>query len=132
VVIASPCTVPWESMRGDEGKRFCSQCRLHVYDVSRLPRAEAEPLVRRPEGACLRLYRRPDGTVLTQDCGPLRASGSRRRGALRAALASVLALVGLGGCRTVTPQPTMGVVLPPPEAQPPPPEPTPPPPKDAR
>ena len=68
--IASPCEVPWESMQGGDHVRFCGQCAKNVYDVSRMPRAEAEALVRRSEGGrlCLRLARRADGTVLTDDC----------------------------------------------------------------
>lgn len=67
--IPNPCTVPWESMQGDDKVRFCGECRLHVYNLSEMTRDAAEELVRTREGQlCVRFYRRPDGTVLTQSC----------------------------------------------------------------
>jgi hypothetical protein len=67
--VASPCPVSWESMTGDERKRFCRQCNLHVYNLSDMPREEAEAFISKAEGrTCVRFYRREDGTVLTRDC----------------------------------------------------------------
>jgi len=67
--IASPCTVPWTDMKGDDKVRHCDHCRLHVYNLSAMTRADAERLVNEREGrTCVLLYRRADGTVLTQDC----------------------------------------------------------------
>ena len=122
VRIATPCHVSWESMTGDERKRFCGACKLDVYDLSGLTRAEAEALVfgRAAAGqrTCVRLWRRADGTVLTQDCPPARglgrgwgsggeAPGNRdlarvRRRVARMGLAlgaMLLALVGASGAR---------------------------------
>jgi hypothetical protein len=67
--IASPCKVDWNSMTGDERIRACAQCRLNVYNLSEMTRAEAEHLIIEKEGRlCVRFYRRADGTVLTRDC----------------------------------------------------------------
>jgi hypothetical protein len=69
IKIASPCPADWESMYGNERMRFCGQCKLNVYNVSGMSRAEAESLIERAEGSiCVRYFRRADGTVLTQDC----------------------------------------------------------------
>lgn len=32
VYIAAPCSVPWDSMEGDERIRHCQQCKLNVYN----------------------------------------------------------------------------------------------------
>jgi hypothetical protein len=79
IQIASPCSASWEEMQGDERVRFCAHCRLNVYNLSDMPRAEAEALIAEREGQlCVRFYRRRDGTVLTQDCPVgLRAAGRR-------------------------------------------------------
>jgi len=70
-------------MVGDEHVRFCGQCEKNVYNLSSLPREEAEALLVAKEGKmCVRLYRRDDGTVLTNDC-PVGVKKRRRR---RAAL----------------------------------------------
>jgi hypothetical protein len=90
VQIASPCHVSWDEMRGDEQVRFCSHCKLQVYNLSEMPQDEAESLVRQREGRlCIRLYRRHDGTVLTRDC-PVGIRALRRR-----LVRSVAALAGL-------------------------------------
>jgi hypothetical protein len=85
VRIASPCHVPWDSMTGDERTRFCPQCQLNVYNLSAMPRAEAEAIVRQRETSrvCIGFYRRPDGTVLTRDCPVGAAALARLRAAQR-------------------------------------------------
>lgn len=95
--VATPCTADWERMEGDERKRFCGQCNLHVYNVSAMSRGEAEALVARTEGRlCMRLYRRADGTVLTRDCPVgLRAVRRRVSRAAGAAFAAVLSFLSV-------------------------------------
>ncbi|HTA21749.1 MAG TPA: hypothetical protein VK989_20790 [Polyangia bacterium] len=92
VAIASPCTVSWEGMRGDDRVRFCGQCRQNVYNVEALGRGAARRLIEAREGrVCLRILRRDDGTVVTADCWT-RLRAARRRGAL--AFAAMLVVVG--------------------------------------
>ena len=70
--VASPCSADWGEMSGDDRKRFCQQCSLHVYDLSTMTRMEAEGFLQSELGTgkrvCVRLYRRTDGRVLTKDC----------------------------------------------------------------
>jgi len=95
VRVASPCTANWEEMAGDDRKRFCSHCRLHVYNLSAMKRDEAEQLVRDQAGRlCIRFYRRSDGTVLTRDCPVgLRALRQRFLRGMAMATATVVSLV---------------------------------------
>ena len=66
--VASPCSVGWESMSGDERMRHCHSCRLDIYNTAEMTQKEVETLIRNREGRlCIRLYRRYDGTVLTKD-----------------------------------------------------------------
>src|SRR5262245_21414478 len=87
--IASPCTADWAAMTGDDQKRFCAQCKLHVHDLSAMSGDEAMAFLRGAgEGrVCVRFHRRADGRVLTRDC-PV---GLRRR--LRQAWLRAAALV---------------------------------------
>jgi hypothetical protein len=56
-------------MVGDDRVRFCGLCKLTVYNISEMPAAEAEDLIRNAEGRmCIRMYQRRDGTVLTRNC----------------------------------------------------------------
>lgn len=96
--IATPCNVDWESMTGDERKRFCGQCKLNVYNVSTMSTVEAADFIRQSEGrACVRLYKRKDGTIITDNC-PVGLRKLRNRITARvAAVAALLALFGLDG-----------------------------------
>lgn len=97
VRIASPCPVSWDEMKGDERKRFCGHCNLHVYNISAMTHSEAESLLKTAEGRlCARLYRREDGTVLTQDC-PVGLKALRRRLKMRV---GVFASMLFGFCLT--------------------------------
>ena len=114
IEIASPCTVPWDDMRGDDRVRFCGHCRQNVYNVETLGREEARRLVREREGrVCVRILRRDDGTVVTADCWT-RLRAARRRG-IASFLAALLVLVwaelvavrfGLQGLRRRRPPPS--------------------------
>jgi hypothetical protein len=90
IEIATPCEASWDDMRGDDRVRFCGHCKLNVYNLSDMPRAEAEKLVQEREGRlCVRFFKRHDGTVLTRDC-PVGIRAIRRR-----LVRSVAALAGL-------------------------------------
>lgn len=93
LTIASPCTVSWDSMKGDARVRSCDQCRLNVYNISEMSKTEAEGLIREKEGRlCVRFYRRADGTILTNDC-PVGLRAARLK--LARFAASTLALIAV-------------------------------------
>jgi hypothetical protein len=67
--IASPCPMAWDAMTGDDRVRYCGQCKLSVYNLTKSSRAETEQFISAREGnVCVRIYQRGDGTVLAQDC----------------------------------------------------------------
>ena len=99
--VATPCTVSWESMSGDERVRHCSLCSLNVYNFQEMTRDEIRTLLIRTEGrVCGRMYRRADGTLLTRDCPSgfqvVRQRMSRVAAAVTAALFSVAAFASDG------------------------------------
>ena len=92
--VASPCSVGWETMAGDERKRFCNSCNLNVYNISEMTANEVQNLIADSEGRiCGRLYRRTDGTILTKDC-PVGFRAYYKRSA-RFAGAALSAILGL-------------------------------------
>lgn len=98
--IASPCSVPWDSMKGDDRVRYCATCEKHVYNIIALSSDEAVELVHRTEGrVCVRLHRRRDGTVLTADCPVGSRLAARRR--LRRLASVATALTGLWAIDTL-------------------------------
>ncbi len=69
ISIASPCSADWNTMYGDDRKRFCGDCKLHVYNLSGMTRDEAESLITNAEGRlCVRYYKRADGSIITENC----------------------------------------------------------------
>ena len=79
VRVAAPCSADWDSMLGDERVRFCGQCKLNVYNLSAMKRAEAELLIARAEGRlCVRYFQRRDGSIITQNC-PVGLQAIKRR-----------------------------------------------------
>ncbi len=102
IEVSSPCSADWNEMAGDDRRRFCEQCSLHVYDFSALTRTEAAELVQGSkvtgERLCGRYRRRADGTVLTRDC-PVGLRVRLRRAASRV-VAMVTAVFAFIGCRS--------------------------------
>lgn len=92
--IASPCSVDWDTMSGDERTRHCGLCQLNVYNIAEMTAPEVRALVTKSEGRiCARLYKRADGTVITKDCPVgFRAYQKRVSRMAGAALAAILGL----------------------------------------
>jgi hypothetical protein len=106
--VASPCDVAWDTMVGNGRVRHCAECQKQVFNISAMPRADAEVLLReRTEGVCVRFYRRFDGTILTSDC-PVGVRALVRVRALTATMTALivgcLAFLGwdLTACKVVT------------------------------
>ena len=60
--IQSPCPKRWDDLQGNEQKRFCSECSLHVHNSAALTQREAEALVARADGrVCMRIECDPSG-----------------------------------------------------------------------
>lgn len=92
--VASPCSISWNEMTGDDRTRHCDQCELNVYNVAGMTRDEVARLVEESNGRlCMRLVRRADGSVMTKDC-PVGLRAYRKRLAViaSAAFAAVLGL----------------------------------------
>jgi hypothetical protein len=133
VRVASPCSVDWNEMIGDNRRRFCGDCKLNVYNLSGMTRTDAENLILTAEGRlCVKFYRRADGSILTQDCPVGWARAKQRTKLFVTAAASLLftffgaiGLVGvLGKSKLIgkvfpislikpTPERTMGIMMPP-------------------
>ncbi len=106
VRIASPCPARWDQMTGDDAKRYCGECHLHVYNLSAMKAADAEALLANAaasgERLCGAFYRRADGTILTSDCPvgvSLARRAARRAGAIAIAALSMIFATGAWAVR---------------------------------
>src|SRR5215203_1323661 len=50
IKIASPCGADWNEMRGDNRRRYCTMCKLNVYNLSGMTQTEAESFLINSEG----------------------------------------------------------------------------------
>ena len=97
VKTATPCSVSWDSMQGDEVKRFCGKCQKHVWNFAELTTDEARALLIETQGRlCGRIFTRADGTVLTKDC-PTALAQKRRK-----SIAGITAAAALLGAAAAT------------------------------
>lgn len=94
VVVQNPCSVSWDDMNGDEQTRFCSQCKLNVYNLSAMSDTEAAAVLAlngadkaRP---CVYFYRNKEGLIITDNCPRL-----LRRHRARLAVACLTLLTGI-------------------------------------
>jgi hypothetical protein len=96
--VPNPCTVPWDTMSGDERVRFCNHCSKNVYNLSDMSAAEARNLLISSEGkVCISMLKRADGTVVTDECPPiLRPMRNAARKVLSVATAAIACLLALG------------------------------------
>ena len=91
VRVAAPCPANWDGMYGNDRVRFCGECQLNVYNLSEMPRADAERLVGHAEGRlCVRYYQRKDGSIITQNCPVGLRALKRRVSRIATAISSVL------------------------------------------
>ncbi len=113
VRVASPCTASWDEMLG-ERVRFCLSCSKNVYNLSAMPREDAERLLQERAGGelCVRFYQRADGTILTEDC-PVGVKKKRRKKiALAVAGAGAMAFAATSMLSRETCAPTQGAMAP--------------------
>ncbi|MBA2334727.1 MAG: carboxypeptidase regulatory-like domain-containing protein [Blastocatellia bacterium] len=91
--VASPCSMGWEKMTGDERVRHCHSCQMSIYNTAEMTKGEVEQLILSREGRlCIRLHKRADGTVMTKDC-PVGLRAYQKRAA-RFAGATLTAILG--------------------------------------
>ena len=51
LTIGTSCPASWEGMEGDRARRFCGECRRHVFDFERMTPARSARGSRRNVGA---------------------------------------------------------------------------------
>jgi hypothetical protein len=95
--IKTPCPKRWSELIGDDQRRFCSACSLHVHNAAQLTREETTELVTSSESrVCLRIEYDAHGAPLFREPAPAAASaGVARNHATRAARWALSAVAGL-------------------------------------
>jgi hypothetical protein len=64
--VAKPCPKNWNDMQGDDKRRFCEHCQLHVHNLSAMAERERDALIEQSGGhLCIAYLERADGTMVT-------------------------------------------------------------------
>lgn len=78
IEIQTPCPKTWVGLAGDQHKRFCAQCDLHVHNAAELTREEAVELATgSDERVCMRIVHDERGAPIFRDSSPALRAGSR-------------------------------------------------------
>ena len=111
--IEKPCPANWDEMKGDEKRRFCEHCQLHVHNLSAMTQAEQQALVTSAGDRKCVTYISETGTKVVDSRSWFHLQSSW----LRRVAATVIAGIGsffVAGCHSSR---TTGMV-PPPEVSP--------------
>lgn len=113
VSVDHPCPKRWSELVGDDTRRFCSECRLHVTNLSAMTRAEGEAFLAEQTGSvCVTYVPATGGGARPLESRP-RAGLLRRLAHLAALALGVLAF--LPGCRPADARPDGGTPPPDPD-----------------
>lgn len=90
--VVSPCPKRWSELQGDAKRRFCSECQLHVHNLSAMDEGErAQFVAGRGTHACISYELRADGSMVTPSrWGWLAGPARHARGVAAALLASAV------------------------------------------
>jgi hypothetical protein len=103
--LTHPCPQDWHSMTGDDKSRYCSQCQLHVHNLSAMSAAEQESVFALPGRKCVAMVK-GEGSIAVHHGTWLLMQRILRP--LRAAAAVVAMMIpcGLSSCATSRPVPS--------------------------
>lgn len=111
--IVKPCSESWDRMQGDERRRFCEKCGLHVHNLSAMSARQRDRFVRNREAKdCVAYVAVADSRILVPD--ERHYLGKFFRKALTWALALLAPIFGVG-CPARRPEGTGDQTTPPPE-----------------
>jgi hypothetical protein len=108
--VQQPCSEPWGSMAGDDRRRFCGRCSLHVHDLSVMSEGAVMKLIAGPDPhLCIRYNVRDDGTAVIGESRVgrwLRVAGLTALGAFFWATVVLVQLPWLAIARKLSPAPS--------------------------
>ncbi len=99
-LIEKPCPMKWDDMQGDEKRRFCEQCQLHVHNLSAMtPKEQGDLLAPGAGWRCITYLARPGAQPVDAATWQKLQSRSWLR---RVATAMLMALTSIfvSNCRT--------------------------------
>ena len=71
VKIGSPCPKKWSELEGGDKQRYCSECQLHVHNLSAMSAPERNEFIENGgERKCIAYTLRADGTMVTPSRWP--------------------------------------------------------------
>jgi hypothetical protein len=103
--VSRPCAQDWNGMTGDDKRRFCDHCQLHVHNLSAMSHAEQEALFSEHRmRRCVAYVAGNDSIGVCSDTW-LQLQRLLRLWRAGLALLAILFPFGFSGCVTTHPQP---------------------------
>jgi len=101
--ISQPCSQDWSAMAGDDKRRFCEQCQLHVHNLTAMSATEQQALLsQRGTRQCI-AYLATDNSIRVRTGTWLFLQRLLRPWRAGLALLAVLLPLGGSGCATTHP-----------------------------
>lgn len=106
MIMPDPCHQGWDTMPGDDRKRFCESCGKHVHNLTAMRPHEIVTLFQDDDASvCGRVARRSDGTLYIPDDAGSAPSGPRRwQFHLRSIMGVIAAVAGMLGVSRLWPE----------------------------
>ncbi len=116
--IPTPCSMDWESMPGDERRRFCEACGKHVHDLTAMAAAELVQIGSKAfdgeDELCGRIAIKADGMLFGSESQPVVQSAGARQFTIRWLMTVIAACAtALGITRLWMPSPEDNIPNPP-------------------
>lgn len=103
--ISRLCPEDWKAMHGDDKRRFCDHCQLHVHNLSAMSAAERQALLaERATRKCV-AYLAADASLHVQSRAWIVLQRLMRPWRAALALLAVLLPYGFSGCASTRPEP---------------------------
>ena len=102
-LISKPCPANWNDMTGDDNRRFCEHCQLHVHNLTAMDETERVALLAGRTGRTCVAYVQTDATIAVRTGFWLWLQRLKLAGRAGWALAAATLPAGLIGCSTPNP-----------------------------
>src|SRR4051812_36390024 len=114
--VQKPCPKNWDEMIGDEKKRFCDHCNLHVHNISTMSDGERTALTQNAGRLCVAYFQRNDGSIVTRSWMDSLTNSFRGISSLAASVMALVFPLALVGCDDRSTSQTLGEPLASPQA----------------
>lgn len=98
--VARPCSQKWDLMKGNDQKRFCEHCQLHVHNLSAMSPRQIHRLSQKSGRRCVAYFQTEDGGIQLRSSFAFLGKSFSRTRRLAASLLALLFPFSFIGCNS--------------------------------